>query len=155
MGRRVSRRVARAALAAALATILLAACGGSSGPTKAEYTKQAAAICRDANDSVTKVRADATTTSALAASIGRVVSIEQDAARRVRALRAPKGDEAVLRQWLGLVDETLDELDTASHAAAAGDGAAANAANQRAQALDRQADGIATRYGLDACAATG
>lgn len=155
MGRRGGRPVGGAVLAAALTTMLLAGCGGSSGPTKAEYTKQAAAICRDANDSVTKVRADATTTSALAASIGRVVSIEQDAARRVRALRAPKGDEAVLRQWLGLVDETLDELGTAGHAAATGDGAAADAANQRAKVLDRQADAIATRYGLDACAATG
>ncbi|HEY7136612.1 MAG TPA: hypothetical protein VIB48_16280 [Acidimicrobiia bacterium] len=155
MGRRGSRPTGGAAVAASLAAILLAACGGSSGPTKAEYTKQAAAICRDANDSVTKVRADATTTSALAASIGQVVSIEQGAARRVRALRAPKGDEAVLRQWLGLVDETLAELDAAAHAAATGDGAAAGAANQRAKALDQQADAIADRYGLDACAATG
>jgi hypothetical protein len=138
---------------AVLAALVTGCSGGSSGMSKAAYTKAATAICRDASESVTKVRPDTASSGALAASIDEVVSIERRAARRVRALREPRDDEAVLREWLGLVDETLVQLDKAARAAAAGNGAAADAANRRAQELDQQADDIAARYGLSACAA--
>lgn len=150
------RAVASAGRALAVAVLVVAAgaCGGGgSHLSKDGYRREAAAICRDAGASVAKVRADASTSGAVASSIEQVVAIERSAAAKVHALALPRGDEVLLRRWLDLVDESVAQLDAAARAAGAGDAAVANAANARARALDAQADTIARQYGITACVA--
>jgi len=145
-----------ASLIAGLAAgcVSLAACSGTSsvGMSRIDYLRRAAAICRDASDSVRNVKADASSADAVAATIGKLVTIERSAARQIRALRPPRGDEHTLGQWLGLVDQTLDQLDASRRAAAAGDAQGAAAANARSADVQQQADAVAVRYGITACA---
>jgi hypothetical protein len=143
--------LARWFVAAAVATAA-ASCGGSTQRvSKSEYVTRASAVCRDANRDALAVRRDATNTATLAASIGRVLSIQRDAVRRVRAIPPPTADEQTLRQWLTLVDRSLDEAEAAQRASAQGDAAGASAANARGADLARQATAAARAYGITAC----
>lgn len=144
-----------AGLIAALAAwcVSLAAYSGSSvGMSKVDYIRRAGAVCRVASDSARNVKADSSSADAVAATIGKLVTIERSAVRQIRALRPPRGDEHTLGQWLGLVDQTLDQLDVSRRAAAAGDAQGAAAANARSADLQQQADAVAVRYGITACA---
>ncbi|HZR13905.1 MAG TPA: hypothetical protein VFC33_11720 [Acidimicrobiia bacterium] len=146
-GRRAACGVVAAALVAAVSS-----CGGSSHSiSKPEYVTRASAVCRDADRAVNAVRGDATDTTALATSIGRVLSIERDAVKRVRAIPPPRADEPALDHWLDLVDRSLDEVDDARQASEHGDAAAAAAANARGADLAQQATEAARAYGITAC----
>jgi hypothetical protein len=145
-----------AALIAALGTwcVTLAACSGTSvGTSKRDYIGRAGAICRDASDAVRNVKPDSSSADSVATSIRKVVAIERAAARQLRALKPPTGDAHALGQWLSLVDDSLAQLDVARHAAAEGDAHGAAAANARSAVRQQQADAVALRYGVTACAA--
>lgn len=139
-------------LVAGVIATAAASCGGSSHRvSKPEYVTRASTVCRDADRDVLAVRRDATSTATLAASIGRVLSIERDAVRRVREIPPPRDDEQVLGQWLTFVDRALDEVDAAQRASARGDAAGASAANARGADLARRATAAARAYGITAC----
>lgn len=147
----MSSRLARWFVAGVVATVA-ASCGGSSHDvSKSEYVTRASAVCRDADRDVSAVRRDATDATTLAASIGRVLSVERDAVTRVRAIPAPREDARALDQWLSLVDQSLDQVDAARRASTRGDAAGAAAANAHGADLAQRATEAARAYGITAC----
>jgi hypothetical protein len=146
------KRILVGVVGAVLLTALLGACGGGGGTTKADYVKQANAICRDAAKQVAALRiparADITDMPKAAA---KVVTVQRKAVDRLRAIKPPKHDRAVIVKWIALVDQTIDQADVSAAAQKDDDIPRAVTANANGTALDRRADEIARGYGLRMC----
>ncbi len=142
----------RALVGAAVVALLVAACGAGGGASKADYVKQANAVCRDAAKQVAALRipgrADVT---AMPKAAAEVVAVQRRALDRLRAIKPPKADRARIAKWVALVDQTIDQADLSAAAQKHGDIQRAITANANGSALDRRADEIARGYGLRMC----
>jgi hypothetical protein len=134
------------------AGLLLAACGGGGGLSKAEYVAKANAICREAARRVTALdapgQADVTQLPKVA---GEVVAVQRKALDRLKAIKAPKEDRTRIAKWIALVDQTIDQAEVSARSQRAGDITRAIAANLNGAALDKRADQLARAYGLRGC----
>ncbi len=141
----------RRALVGAAVALLVVACSGG-GMTKADYVKQANAVCHDAAKQVAALRipgrADVASMPKAAAS---VVAVQRKALGRLRAIKPPKQDRAEITRWIALVDQTIDQADLSARAQKDGDIGRAITANTNGTALDHRADDIARKYGLRMC----
>jgi hypothetical protein len=142
----------RRALVGAGVALLVVACSGGGGTTKADYVKQANAVCRDAAKQVAAVRipgrADVASMPRVAAD---VVGVQRRALIHLKAIKPPKQDRARITRWIALVDQTIDQADLSAKAQKDGDIPRAIAANANGTALDHRADDIARAYGLRMC----
>jgi hypothetical protein len=139
-------------LAGAIVVLALAACGGSSGLTKADYVHQANAVCLGAATQVAALhvpgRADV---AAMPKAALDVVSVQRTALARLKAIRPPKHDRAEIAKWIALVDQTIGQAELSARAQRDGDISRAVTANVNGAALDRRADQLARAYGLTRC----
>ncbi|HEX2738115.1 MAG TPA: hypothetical protein VHP57_08270, partial [Acidimicrobiia bacterium] len=150
-------RFCRAAVAVTAAIALLAACsgGGSGRLSKPEYVRRAEAICRRLNKKAGAVpEPDQHEPTSQAKAIGEIAKIQRAGVDELRRLRPPEADQATIDKWLGLVDQTIDQLQAVRAALKAGDGVTITRADDKGRALSAQADKIARGYGLDQCSAT-
>ncbi|HEY3722383.1 MAG TPA: hypothetical protein VGN59_03375 [Acidimicrobiia bacterium] len=142
----------RALVGAAVVVLVAAACGGGGGTSKADYVKQANAVCRAAAKQVAALRipgrADVTAMPKVAAE---VVAVQRRALDRLRAIKPPKVDRPEIAKWVALVDQTIDQADLSAAAQKHGEIQRAIAANANGSTLDRRADEIARAYGLRMC----
>lgn len=142
----------RRALVGAVVALVVAACGGAGGTSKADYVKQANAVCRDAAKQVAALRipsrADVT---AMPKAAARVVAVQRRALDQLRAIKPPKPDRTEIAKWVALVDQTIDQADLSAAAQKDGEIQRAITANANGSALDRRADEIARAYGLRMC----
>lgn len=131
---------------------LVAACGGGSGLTKAEYVRRANTVCRDAAEAVKALelpdRADVTKMPKAAANI---VEAQRDALDRLRAIKPPKEARPEVTKWIALVDQTIDQAEVSAKSQQDGDIQRAVTANVNGTALDRRADQIARSIRLRMC----
>ncbi len=139
-------------LVGAAAGMLLVACGGGGGMSKADYVKQANAVCRDAAKQVAALRIPARADIAsMPKAAANVVAVQRKAVDRLRAIRPPKHDRAEIAEWIALVDQTIDQADVSARAQKDDDITRAITANANGTALDRRADQLARGYGLRMC----
>ncbi len=106
-------RLSKAGVAVTAAITLLAACssGGSSRLSKPEYVRRADAICRQANKKAGAVPApDQHEPTAQEKAIGEIIVIQRAAVVDLRHLAPPEADKATLGKWLGLVNQTVDQM---------------------------------------------
>jgi len=138
--------------AVALLALAAACSGGGGGPTKAEFVRNANAVCRQsaAKISVLRIpgRADVASMPAIAAD---VVAVQRKALDRLRALPEPKQDRSEITKWIALVDQTIDQAEVSAESQRKGNIARALTANVNGAALDRRADDLARSYGLVTC----
>lgn len=147
-------RFCRAGVAVTAAITLLAACGGGSSSrlSKPEYVRRADAICRRSNTKIDALRApDQHEPTAQEKAIGKIIVIQRAALVDLRHLAPPAADKTTVGKWLGLVSQTVDQMQAVRTALQAGDSAGVTAANARGRALNDQADQIARGYGLKQC----
>jgi hypothetical protein len=150
-------RLGAACVAVTVAITLLAACGGggTSRLSKPEYVRGADAICRRSNTKIDALGApDQHEPTAEEKAIGELIDIQRVALADLRQLAAPEADQATLGKWLGLVNQTVDQMQAVRSALKAGDSAGVTAANAKGRALNDQADQIARGYGLKQCSAS-
>lgn len=150
-------RLCKAGVAVTAAVTLLAACGGGSSSrlSKPEYVRRADAICGQANKKAGAVPApDQHEPTAQEKAIGEIIVIQRAAVVDLRHLAPPEADTATLGKWLGLVSQTVDQMQAVRTALKAGDSAGVTAANAKGRALNDQADEIARGYGLKQCSAS-
>jgi len=127
-----ARRVARALVATAAASALLAAgCGGSSGPTKAQYTASANAICRTASaQAVPVVRKLTGAYAALSAgnqaagreatgALQELHTATDTALTKLRVLQQPSAGQAPIERFLSALAAVSAALGRAATTAAA------------------------------------
>jgi hypothetical protein len=137
---------------AVAAGLLLTACGGGGGLSKAEYVAKANAICREAAAKVATLDAPGQSDVAhLPKVAGEVVAVQRKALDRLQAIKAPKEDRAEIARWIALVDQTIDQAEVSARSQRSGDITRAIAANLNGAALDKRADQLARSYGLRRC----
>lgn len=136
----------------ALAVVPAACGGGKSTLTRAQYIRQADAICRKAAKQVQRVAApEGSSEAELASAAAKIVAAQRAALDELEALSAPSEPAETVPKWIALVDQTLDQADASVRAQRKGDVAAAVRANTNGEVLDGRADELARGYGMHVC----
>jgi hypothetical protein len=146
------------AVPAVVVALLVAGCGGSSAPSRADYGKDVDKICKTLEDRVAAVQRDTPkTTDELVAYADELTRALDDGVRELKAVERPDGEDgAKAQRWL---DELQREADTVRPALAAlkdaarrKDEAAIKRAAARIQSLDsRRVDQLAREAGARGC----
>lgn len=163
------RRVRRAKPITAVAVsglLALAGCGGSSGPSKAQYVAKADAICTTAHTQTAPLIQQVAAAGASLASGGagaasgarRLASVVQrlhDVAAaglaQLRALRQPSGDHAAIERFLTPLASVVDAIGQAATALGSGQAPQALALLQQVAPVAQQVASAAQAYGLTQC----
>jgi hypothetical protein len=151
----------RAATAAALVfALLLAACGGSSGPSKTDYIVRADKVCRAARAEALPLVKELTAgglslsrgqAEALAATARRLHATEASYLAQLRALDVPSGDKDDVDKFLTPTGQVVTAIDVAAAALARGDVATTASLLGQAQAAGLEARNAADAYGFKNC----
>jgi hypothetical protein len=102
----------RRALVLALLAVLVAGCGGSSAPSRADYGKDVDRICATTDERVRAIQRETPSTTpelvAVADQLGRAVD---DGVTRLEAVQRPDGDDGVkARRWLDELHRQVDQI---------------------------------------------
>jgi uncharacterized lipoprotein len=139
-------------LAGVAVVAVLAACGGSSGMTKADYVKQANRVCHDAATSVAALKLpDTNDVTTIPVAAKKIVVAQRSALERLKAIKPPKADRPAITKWIALIDQTIDQAEVSAQSQEDGDIQRAITANVNGAALDARADQIAKAFGLKTC----
>jgi hypothetical protein len=145
-------RTARLLVSACVAALTLGACASTyKGLSKAEFVKQAVAICTKSDAKLAKVGAsfgsDPTIAQVKAAYKDQLIPIFKDEADQLRALKPPKADRKAISQMLddlstgiGQVSDTINSLTSTKQLESLDEPAGLKAADKEAKA-----------YGLGEC----
>jgi hypothetical protein len=141
----------RVALAVAVVAFV-AGCGGGSGRlSKAEYAKQADAICTKYNAKL-KALARPTSISALPAYVDKALPLARKGDDELRALEPPKDEEQSAKEWLDQNDSVVGSMERLRDAAKKGDRAGIQTALNEASSANQTANRLARSLGLRVCA---
>ena len=140
---------------AVAAVLLTGACGGDDRLSRAEYLREADAICEEYEgklDEHEQKLADADDPEQLASVIGAAIPVVEEGVDALRELEPPKDLERPVNRWLELNEKNADTLERLRDAAAAGDSERLEELVQAGEANEQRADELARDIGLDACA---
>ena len=139
-------------LAGVAVVALLAACGGSSGMTRADYVKRANRVCHEAATSVAALKLpDPSDVSTVPKAAKKIVEVQRDALEQLKSIRPPKEDRPDIAKWIALIDQTIDQAELSARSQQEGDIKRAITANVNGAALDARADELAKAFGLKTC----
>jgi len=148
---------------AVLASVALAACGGSSGPTKQQYTARANGICKTAGTQIKPLVSHITTLAAslltggtasahkLAAAVSQLHEIAAADLAKLRKLRQPGGDHAAIEKFLTPLSTVVKAIGSAATTLTGSQPLAALALLQQVQPTAAQVTTAAQSYGLTRC----
>jgi hypothetical protein len=146
--------VRRSALVAAVLVGLLAAgCGGGGGGrlSKADYAKQADAICSKYNRKI-----QALGTPKTLADIGgfadKALKVTRQGNAELRGLKPPENEEQIAKEWIAQNELVAKAVGDLRDAARKNDKPAIQAALRRGQRANKSANGLARDLGLRVCA---
>ena len=142
----------RSILAVAAVIALAAGCGGGGKRlSRAEFSKQADAICSKYN---AKIRAlgQPGSVRALPRYVDRALPIARKGTEELRGLKPPKDEEKIANEWLDQNDSAVGALERLRDAARHADRTGIQAALSEAAAANRAANGFARQLGLRVCA---
>ena len=141
----------RIALAVVITGLVAGCGGGSSRLSKADYAKQADAICAKYN---AKIRAlgRPTAVSGLPAYVDKALPLARKGDDELRGLKPPKDEERKAKEWLDQNDSVVGSMERLRDAAKKGDRPGIQAALTEASSANRAANGLARRLGLNVCA---
>ena len=143
------------ALSALALTVGLAACGGDSGPSKAEFIQEADAICAAAAERAAPVIAESLpdpqnpTPAQLLDAIRAAIPIQRETIARVADLERPEDDEAEIQDYIDKAEAGLEEAEQIQDPQAA---VAALEGADTPQDPFYEANQAAEEYGFDDCA---
>jgi hypothetical protein len=147
------------AVPAVIVAVLVAGCGGSSAPSRADYGKDVDKICKTLEDRVDAIQRDTpSTTDELVAYADQLARTLDDGVRELKAVERPDGEDGVKAQrWLDELQRQADAIKPAlaalKDAARRKDEAAIKRAVERIQAIDSsRVDQLASDAGARACA---
>lgn len=141
----------RRALCGAGVVLFVAACGGGGEVMKADYVREANAVCRDAAERVDALEVPGDRVADVSKAATAVVKVQRAALERIRDIEAPEQDRPEIAKWIALVDQTVDQAEVSAKSQADGDFTRAMTANVNGAELNRRADELARRYGLRPC----
>ena len=145
----------------AVGLLALAGCGGSSGPTKAQYVAKANTICADARKQTLPLIGALKSSIASVLSGGSEKPLIRVAKRlnttasatltRLRAIARPDADSAKIARFLKPLSGVVADLGQLASTLGAGNTADALAALEREQATGAKVVKAAQAYGLTRC----
>jgi hypothetical protein len=144
--------VGRQAIAVALAAALLAGCDFGSDSGKAEFIREADAICARYERQISLIPQPRTFLRDFAVYMRRVVPIARQQNSELGRLEAPEDEAADFRRMLTLLGEQLDLWQTAGEQAYVGNEARAQATYAGSAASGEEAQRIAGEIGFFSCA---
>jgi hypothetical protein len=137
-----------------VAIVVLGGCGGSGSGgqrlTRAEYAKQADAICSKYKQKTDALSRPATL-SDLADIADQVLPLLHDAKGELRKLRPPQNEDATASAWIAEFDVIIGDVEKIRDAAKKNDSAAVQAAAGPALQHDQHANDLATQLGMTVC----
>jgi hypothetical protein len=144
--------VSRVAALLAAIVLLTAGCGGGGGGrlSKADYAKQADAICSKYNRKIEALG----TPKSLADIPGfadKALKLTRQGNDELKGLKPPKSEEKTANEWVAHNDLVAKAVADLRDAAKKNDRAAIRAALRRGQAANRTANGLARDLGLHVC----
>jgi hypothetical protein len=154
---------ALAALATAAVTLGATACGGSDAPSKAEYAKQADAICAPALVQLRRVAARLQQVAAgndpavifrdTAREVRRSLTTSRQVTDRLDALAVPGGKDADrAKDWVAAQRRQIDLTDQLAAAFEARDERRVSQLSERIDVLNESNNRVARSFGMKACA---
>jgi hypothetical protein len=127
--------------------VALVACGGGGARLGIhEFTRESSKVCERANRAIERI----TTNDPVQASV-RIVTVHRESVDALRDLRPPKASEGTAKLWVGLVDQSLDELDEMRVALRAERRHAAADYAEKAAILAARAREVAREHGITPC----
>lgn len=142
----------RALLAGILSALLLAGCQFGSDSGKADFIREADAICSKYERQIALTPTPQTFLRDFAVYMRRVVPIGRQQNVELAALEAPEDDEADYRRMLSLLNQQLDAWEQAGEQAFAGNDQEAQATFQQSSGPGEEAQRIAGEIGFFSCA---
>jgi len=142
----------RAVLAAGLSTLLLAGCQFGSDSGKADFIRDADAICSRFERQIALTPSPQTFLRDFSVYMRRVVPIARQQNVELGALEAPEDDDADYRRMLTLLDQQLDAWEQAGEQAFSGNDQAARATFEGSSGPGEEAQRIASEIGFFSCA---
>jgi hypothetical protein len=141
-----------AALAAGAVALTLAACGGSDdkGLSKAEFVKQAEAVCTDVNAKF-KALGEPSDAKAVPAYVEKAVEITTDGTKRLQAIKAPEDLADGYAELIDLLDQQTAAVEKLGDAVEANDAKALGDVSKKGDDLNDRANAKARELGLDNC----
>jgi len=146
--------VRRSAPAAAVLVGLLAAgCGGGSGGrlSKADYVKQADAICSKYNRKLQTLGTPKSLAD-IGAYADKALGVTRKGNAELKDLKAPKSEEQTAKEWTAQNDLVAKAVQDLAAAAKKNDKPGIGAALKRGQTANKSANGLARDLGLRVCA---
>ena len=142
----------RQAVALACAVALLAGCqfGGDSG--KADFIKEADALCADYERRIASIPPPQTYLRDFAVYMQRAVPIARELNQKLRAVEAPEDEETDYRRMLDLLDQQLAMWEQAGEQAFDGNEAAAQQTFAQSTGPGDEAQRISAEIGFFSCA---
>ncbi len=150
--------------ATALSSVLaLAACGGSSGPSKSQFVAKSDAICKATQAQTTPlihqitaggaalITGGASAARQIAPTVQRLHTVAASGLTKLKALAQPSGDHAAIQKFLTPLASVIDAIGKAATALSQGQGPQALALLQQAQPLAGAVTSAAQAYGLPRC----
>jgi hypothetical protein len=132
--------------------VLLAGCEFGSDSGKAEFIRQADAICAEHERQIAQIPQPQTFLRDFAVYMRRVVPIARQQNTELRGLEAPEDEAADFRRMVALLDEQLDLWQSAGEQAYVGNEARAQASYAGSAAPGEEAQRLAAEIGFFSCA---
>lgn len=142
----------RAVALLVLATIVLAGCQFGSDSGKAEFIREADAICAQYERQISQIPQPRTFLRDFAVYMRRVVPIAREQNGELRQLEAPEDQAADFQRMLTLLDEQLQIWEVAGEAAFAGNDQEAQTTFSQSSGPGEEAQRIAGEIGFFSCA---
>jgi hypothetical protein len=127
--------------------LVVAACGGGGRLDHRAYTRAVGRICRRANVQLRNVELRRLDGPEAAAGVDDLVRIGRNALDDLRATKPPKADTAKVDEWLGALDQVLDEGEFAGTMLRSDEPLAAFQAAARASILAERAYTLGQEFG--------
>jgi hypothetical protein len=139
---------------AGVGTLMLAACGGSSGSTStnaaASFTSKATAICDSVNNQIAALPKIHTNADALKVG-AQELSITGPAVTKMKALAAPSDKQSQFTKWTSNLSQSVAINTQLLASLKAGDQAKFNALAPQSKSLNVKGNALAKALGLSAC----
>lgn len=142
-----------AAVLVVAASLATAGCGGEEPLSKAEYVKQADAICKDYAARQSKLGAPKSVKD-IARLAEQTRPLIEERLKKLRALAAPDDVKGSADEAYDLIDQQLPKIDELKAAAEANDAAKIQSIAASATKLDTQARARTKAIGLKVCGAS-
>jgi hypothetical protein len=142
-----------------VAGVVVAGCGGSDAPSKAEFGKNADKVCADAEKALSKIGQGATSREEIAKAVDKVIDRTENSLDDLKDLDRPEGsageaaDKFLTALESDIEDKGIPALEKLRDAARSNDQKAAQEAVAELQAIDSgNTDKLAVAAGAKGCA---